>query len=90
MYESIAHAAPGKAETRSEFFENCRFCGFRNNKGILILNYLKFPDKIAERISKAHYSHAFRHFCVKGTADDYVNGPDLTGNVEALFIFWRT
>ena len=57
MHESIAHAAPGKAETRSEFCENCRFWGF---KGILILNYLKFPDKIAKRISKAHLcSHAY-------------------------------
>ena len=60
VHESIAHAAPGKAETRSEFFENCRFWGFENNKEILILNYLKFPDKIAKRISKAHLlSHAY-------------------------------
>lgn len=27
---------------------------------------------------------------LEGAPDDYVNGPDLTGNVEALFIFWRT
>ena len=60
MHESIAHAAPGKAETRSEFFENCRFWGLENNKEKLILNYLKFPDKITQRIFKAHlFSQAY-------------------------------